>query len=167
MSEPADYLGTKMMEDCIEYMATEESQEGPKRKRNRPMSSKACKATKAKAEKTLLDMDSAESDDSEEDEMQVDWLKLEALGVSFCIFYPEGSGLRVVLARFNPPSVATVVAQIAMKNDLQIPLGKCGKKQALHGAWTLQWAVLSTGRNILHQDARHQKCKLATCFSFR
>ena len=59
MSEPADYLGTKMMEDCIEYMATEESQEGLKRKRNHPslLSSKASKATKAEAEKPLLDID--------------------------------------------------------------------------------------------------------------
>lgn len=83
MSEPADYLGTKMMEDCIEYMATEESQEGLKRKRNHPslLSSKASKATKAEAEKPLLDIDSEESGDnseedsdgSEEDEMQ-DWL---------------------------------------------------------------------------------------------
>jgi hypothetical protein len=82
MSEPADYLGTKMMEDCIEYMATEESQEGLKRKRNHPslLSSKASKATKAEAEKPLLDIDSEESGDnseedsdgSEEDEMQVD-----------------------------------------------------------------------------------------------
>eukprot|EP00435_Cladocopium_sp_Y103_P069818 s419_g34.t1 len=70
MSEPADYLGTKMMEDCIEYMA-EESQEGLKRKRSHPglQSSKAPKATKAEAEKSLLDSEES-GDDSEEDEMQ-------------------------------------------------------------------------------------------------
>ena len=88
MSEPADYLGTKMMEDCIEYMATEEAQQGLKRKRNLPSSSSA--ATKAKAAK-LLDMDSEESGDSE-DEMQ-DRLSLEAC--SFVLQIPW-SGLRVV-----------------------------------------------------------------------
>ena len=67
MSQPADYLGTKMMEDCIEYMATAPD-EKLKRKRT---PGKTSKAAKAKTQ-NLLDMDGSDSCDSEEDEMQAD-----------------------------------------------------------------------------------------------
>eukprot|EP00438_Fugacium_kawagutii_P027067 Skav214858 [mRNA] locus=scaffold16:475844:483571:+ [translate_table: standard] len=70
MAEPADYLGTKMLEDCIEYMATAPD-EGLKRKRSHP-SSKGSKAAKAESA-NLLDIDKETDDtdtDSEEDEME-------------------------------------------------------------------------------------------------
>ncbi|CAK9036900.1 Uncharacterized protein SCF082_LOCUS21917 [Durusdinium trenchii] len=69
MADPADYLGTKMMEDCIEYMTTAPKEaEEPKLKRPK---------TEAKGSSDLLEMEGDPPEDEEdktsEDEMEA-WL---------------------------------------------------------------------------------------------
>lgn len=76
MSEPANYLGTKMMEDCIEYMATAPDEADKKRKRSTTVA-KSSKAAKPDAQ-NLLDIEDSEdtgegetdSDQDDEDEME-------------------------------------------------------------------------------------------------
>ena len=75
MSEPADYLGTKMMEDCIEYMATAPDEAEKKRKRSTTVakSSKAAKPTQ-----NLLDIEGSDTGEGETDSDQDDEDEMEA-----------------------------------------------------------------------------------------
>ena len=95
MSEPANYLGTKMMEDCIEYMATAPDEADKKRKRSTTVA-KSSKAAKPDAQ-NLLDIEDSEdtgegetdSDQDDEDEMEA-WL---------CALDTEGSRQSAKLLR--------------------------------------------------------------------